>query len=317
MTTVQLLSTDHVAPRRRRDWLCEVIGREYARVDIACHSSDRLFNEMTIYSGQDVRLSSIRSGPIVIEKLRRPSLPDRHDVYLAAMLLTGDYFLEQDGKQISLRPGEMTIYDATRPHRIVCPGDFSKLIVAFPRAMLQERFPGVEKCCARRVGTETGIGSLTTGNIRSFSAEAGALAPEAFDAVSEHCADLVALALADLSGETSAANPGRAATLRRVKRFVESRLHNPELDTAMVSQGVGLSARYVNALFEKEGASLMRHVWGRRLDNCRRDLTSASCAGEPIGQIAFRWGFNDLSHFSRAFKNRFGCSPRELRALAE
>ncbi|MDD5581131.1 MAG: AraC family transcriptional regulator [Methylobacter sp.] len=29
--------------------------------------------------------------------------------------------------------------------------------------------------------------------------------------------------------------------------------------------------------------------------------------------MAFRWGFNDSAHFSRVFKQQFGCSPREFR----
>jgi AraC-like DNA-binding protein len=36
-----------------------------------------------------------------------------------------------------------------------------------------------------------------------------------------------------------------------------------------------------------------------------------------VTDIAFSWGFNDAAHFSRAFRARFGCSPRALRAQAD
>ena len=32
-----------------------------------------------------------------------------------------------------------------------------------------------------------------------------------------------------------------------------------------------------------------------------------------ISDVAFRWGFNDAGHFSRAFKDQFGVTPREYR----
>jgi len=33
-----------------------------------------------------------------------------------------------------------------------------------------------------------------------------------------------------------------------------------------------------------------------------------------VSEIAFGLGFNDAAHFSRAFRVRFGASPREWRA---
>jgi AraC-like DNA-binding protein len=102
-------------------------------------------------------------------------------------------------------------------------------------------------------------------------------------------------------------------TLRRLEQFVERNLRDPEFDAAAVSRGVGLSSRYVNDLFNDEGSSLMRYVWTRRLENCRKDLRSPARAGHRISDIAYGWGFNDLSHFSRSFKQSFGASPREYR----
>jgi AraC-like DNA-binding protein len=35
-----------------------------------------------------------------------------------------------------------------------------------------------------------------------------------------------------------------------------------------------------------------------------------------VSAIAFDAGFNDLSHFNRAFRQRFGVTPSEIKAAA-
>jgi AraC-like DNA-binding protein len=52
------------------------------------------------------------------------------------------------------------------------------------------------------------------------------------------------------------------------------------------------------------------------LEECRRDLakpTARSATVAAIAAIARRWGFPDPTHFSRAFKDAYGVSPRQWR----
>jgi AraC family transcriptional activator of tynA and feaB len=312
MTKAQIFSTEDIPIRQRCEWLREVIGREYANVDITPPKEDRLFNEMMIYHSKELRLSSIRSNSICIERLPKEPTQNSHDAYFAVVLLSGEYLLEQDGREAVLRPGEMAIYDATRPHRIFCPGKFSKLIVSIPRATLRERFAGVEYCTATRVPAEAGIASVTTKFIRSFARHANELSAREFSALSGQCTDLLTLALAAPRGPF-APSRSRAMALSRVKDFVEQSLQDPKMDAATVARGVGMSSRYINDLFNDEGGSLMRYVWKRRLEKCRKDLLSEAGKGRSISEIAFRWGFNDLSHFSRSFRQTHGCAPRDYR----
>jgi AraC-like DNA-binding protein len=46
----------------------------------------------------------------------------------------------------------------------------------------------------------------------------------------------------------------------------------------------------------------------------RADLCDPALRNRTISDIAFSWGFVDASHFSRAFKARFGCTARDVRA---
>lgn len=313
MTQGMVLSTEGLPIRQRCEWLREVIGREYANVAITPPADGRLFNEMTIYPWKDMRLSSIRSNAIAIERLPEEPSEVSQDAYFAVVLLSGDYFLEQDGREAALRPGDMTIYDATRPHRIVCPGRFSKLIISIPRSKLKERVAGVEHCSALRLAGDRGVGAVTAGLIRSCAEQADELSSSQFGALSETCFDLLALALTATRPVNAAASRSRSASMARIRAFVEQNLCDPRLDAAMVAGGVGMSTRYVNDILADEGVSLMRHVWMRRLEKCRRELASPVSGGRSITDIAFAFGFNDPSHFSRSFKQSFGCSPRDYR----
>lgn len=308
-----VLSTDDLPVRRRHEWLREVIGREYADVEITPAQDERLFNEMTIYPWRDLRLSAIRSNAIAIERLPKEPTKIDQDAYLAVVLLSGEYFLQQDGREAALRPGDMAIYDATRPHRIFCPGRFSKLIVSIPRSKLRERLAGVERCSALPIAGDRGVGAVTASLIRSCAEQAHELSSEQFAALSEHCFDLLTLALAAARPASAATSRSRAASMTRIKDFIERNLGDPRLDAAAVSRAVGISPRYINDILGDEGLSLMRYVWMRRLEQCRRELRSPASMGRSITDIAFAWGFNDLSHFSRTFKQSFGRSPRDWR----
>lgn len=303
------LSTARIAPRERAAWLREVIGREYARVEISPPADDGLFNDMTILPYQGFRLSRVVSNGIGIERRDRDVDHVSHDEYFAVLLLSGQYRLEQGGREVFLGPGDMALYDATRPHRIECPGHFSKLIFSVPRTSLRDRLGGAESLVAKRLSGRDGVGAVASDFLRSLVRRHALLSDDARASLSHQALDLLALALSALE-PPAAPSRSRDGARARIKDFIERRLDDPALDAAAIAAGVGLSPRYVGELMQDEGTSPMRYVLGRRLERCRLDISRRPQTGRTISDIAFRWGFNDLSHFSRAFKARFGHSPR-------
>lgn len=46
---------------------------------------------------------------------------------------------------------------------------------------------------------------------------------------------------------------------------------------------------------------------------CRRSLERSDLNGMSVTDIAFGWGFNDSSHFTRLFKAAYGVTPKAWR----
>jgi AraC family transcriptional regulator, positive regulator of tynA and feaB len=88
------------------------------------------------------------------------------------------------------------------------------------------------------------------------------------------------------------------------------------IKTRFVALGLKLSPRYINKLFEAENTSLGRYIWQRRLERCAATLRDRAFAPRSVSSIALANGFNDLSHFSRAFRLNFGESPTRFRQAA-
>jgi AraC family transcriptional regulator, positive regulator of tynA and feaB len=221
--------------------------------------------------------------------------------------------LRQDGREAYLRPGDLALYDAARPHRIDCPGAFEKLIVSIPRSLLRERLFDVEHCTALPVSAGRGIAAVTSDFIRDCARQSSALGLRDFSALAEHSLDLLTRTFAAVRPQRHAMARGRQTALATVKVHIEQNLHDSTLQAVSIAAIVGLSVRYINELFHAESMSLMRYVWERRLERCRQLLLAPAASGANISDIAYRCGFSDPAHFSRAFKQRFGCSPRAYR----
>jgi AraC-like DNA-binding protein len=103
----------------------------------------------------------------------------------------------------------------------------------------------------------------------------------------------------------------RAGRLTQAKRYIDRHLANPDLSPASVAAALGISVRTLHLLFEPSGSSFARYVLRRRLDECRAALLASPT--RPVTDIAFAWGFNNLSSFYRAFQAAFATSPGDLR----
>ena len=101
-------------------------------------------------------------------------------------------------------------------------------------------------------------------------------------------------------------------TARTARDYIKAHLGRRLMldDIALASR---VSVRTLQDSFRQEfGQTPTDYILNTRLDRVKADLLA-----EPhlsITAIAQRWGFTHLSDFSRRYRHRFGCSPRQSRS---
>ena len=104
--------------------------------------------------------------------------------------------------------------------------------------------------------------------------------------------------------------------LHRIKAYLRQHLRQADMSVGEVARALGLSVSHVHRVFAHEGCSVSEWLWAERLQGAAAELGGPALAHRTVGEIALAWGFNDLSHFSRVFKKRFGLAPKAWRAQA-
>ena len=102
--------------------------------------------------------------------------------------------------------------------------------------------------------------------------------------------------------------------LGEILDHINRNLCDPALTPTAVARTFGISVRYLHKLFAPSGMTFGAYVVMRRVDRVRDALVSGSAPTRKIAELARSWGFRDISAFNRAFRKRFGCAPRQLRA---
>ena len=222
----------------------------------------------------------------------------------------------QGDREVSLSRGQVGIVDSDRELKLLHDRGPALEVASFwvPSRALRDRLPPSFDFEAERISDDPHVGHLIVEAARSLNS--GALRMTEQDGVRlfDVLLDLVALSLSRRSRKQTVEAPCFAdATALALRRTVQERLREQGLTVAAIASTVGISERYVHKLFERSGTTFSHYVMERRLDGAAADLKDPELAGREIGSIAFDWGFSDLSHFTKRFKQRFGCRPRDWR----
>jgi len=309
--TVRYDTSSEPAHRRLALWqdiVCDVF------VQLDCRSDRADFHGAVAQSNLgELSLTRVASSRQRVFRTQSRIARAREDYLLFAFGTDGVGGVVQDGRETLIRPGAFAFYDTTRPYELSFDADFVQTILQVPRKTALARFGAIEDLTAIAFGADQPLHRLASDFITRLPQVIDSVEPSVAMRLSAQALDLVALAIAP-SATRPHASSYSAALLYRLKAHIHAHLGDPHLSLSGTAAALSMSSRHVNNLLAAQGESFGRYVLARRLEQCRRNLADPSLAHRQIAEIAYAWGFNDQSHFSRAFRQRFGLSPREFRA---
>jgi AraC-like DNA-binding protein len=156
--------------------------------------------------------------------------------------------------------------------------------------------------------------NLLKGYITLLSQDEPVRSPAFAHKVGQHLIELVAFALnPPRDMEANIAGTLREVRLAAVQAHILSHLGEVRLSAKTVAQHHGVSVRHIHRLFAQTGKTFSEFVLEERLKRVYRLLTDPALRAKRISGIAAEAGFGDLSTFNRAFRQRFGDTPRGVR----
>jgi AraC-like DNA-binding protein len=309
-------STDAIPADDRLAIWCEVIGRQYMRLDIEPEDGADLRAEIAVHHRPSLQVAVLRATPMRYVRTRVHAQMNDTDFTFARAARGG--FTFTDGREdAAFAAGDAALLPNNGTGTIAVAHGDPIMTMRVNGAMLRAAVPDIEGRLVNRLHADNALLRLAVGYLDSVL-RCEALDPALAHLAHSHVVDLLALGL-DPTGDTrERARHGAlpAARLAALRADAVAHLAAPGLSPESVARRQGVSKRYLHRLFEQSGTSFSAFVTEQRLKRAIKLLLDPACAAMRIGEVARSVGFGDLTTFNRAFRQRFGAAPSELRAQA-
>ena len=277
MTACTVVTTDLVAPRERAPAWREWIWKHFGGLESDLYGDTEFDGHMASVNAGDVILTKLEANRHRVVRTQNMARASDAGYLKIVAPMRGRAGVEQLGRQAWVSPGAWTIYDTTGCYAVDSPERVEHLIVMLPKAQLMERGLRLDTLMARCVGGASGISRVALATMRSTYQELPHMSADAAHGAGELIAQLVRLSLIELSGQQTVLTQ-REILKDRIRGYIALNLRDPALSVEHIAHALHCSKRHLHN--------------------------------------ALSWGFNNLSHFSRVFREHTGCSPSEFRLAA-
>lgn len=306
-------STFDVPVERKAAYWASISREMLALVDISPKYPDHF----------DGRLNRLSLGPIMLTDVFCSAVRVRHTRQHISEMSKASYTLFmplQSGFELSfgrkrnvrIGSGELCLVDQAQPYDLTHGDAVHTLFLDFPRRYLESALPDAKRVVGQVMRTDRATSRMLASFLRMLHSEVTRDDAEEFPYPFYQCLlNLVAGVCAPHLDTPK--GRGIRSRAKAFRALIEASLTNPELRQADIARHFKVSTRYVRAALREEGIGFSSYVLNRRLELSKQLLTDPESRSATITDISFRAGFNNASHFGRAFKQRYGVSPRAYR----
>ncbi len=309
-----LLSSDAFDERDRFDAWREELMLRVIRVDVDVPDRRNFHTRLRVLNLSNVAIIERRSTPSLVKRTV-DMVRDGDDALVFSLPWRNLIEVQARTQQARVRPGEALITSLNEVNSLSAPGGVRGVSLRIGRLAARSLAPDAERNLNRPIPLDRSAFAILSAYLVSLLSSPRGLSHSVAWLADLQVRELLAH-IFEPSGDFARAEAYggiKAARLQAVVRHIAIRLADPDLSAASVGRGLHLSERYVQQLMEGAGHSFSAYVRELRLKRARQMLRDPANAHLRISDIAATAGFNDLSHFNRAFRSSFGETPTDAR----
>ncbi|WP_414902385.1 helix-turn-helix domain-containing protein [Sphingomonas flavalba] len=267
-------------------------------------------------------IETIHRGDLLVSHISADAQRVRHvegdtetlERFFLNVQLEGTGAVHSDRGETRISVGECVLVDPNESYVLEFESRFRQLCIQLPDWWLRER---LRMAPAQVIGIPI-----------SMQREGGAVLRAALEAIIDLPGDEAGAGfeLVELFGDAMArilrmtaqteqrqpVKPTEQAFFARLRQFVGENFRDETVTPVMAAQALGCSVRYVHKTCNSNATTFGRLLMDTRLQAAARALTTAS-SRDRISNVGYNSGFSDASHFSRAFRLKFGVSPKHYK----
>lgn len=303
MTEVQTWSTDLLPEKLRFEAWAEKMRALHMDWDLSSPVEDTYAARIRYRGTGSLKLADVRCAAFGGQHSPSVNTPDVMGIQLQ---LSGQLMCTYGDDRFTIKPGDLFVWDSDRGGTFDSDGQHRQVSLLVPMARVPQSITsmlGSSRPLAARPGA--GTLSIAASQIRGIARELDHLSDDAVNRAVNGLLDLIDSAVAPAQ-ETGSGQ--RAEVLAEIQQYILERLDDRQMSVRSIAAAHWISVRTLHLIFSESGTPVARWIRQQRLERCRRDLVGAS-ASTTVTAVAFRWGFSDTAHFSRAFKQAFGVPP--------
>lgn len=305
-------SSSELAPGDRFDAWHSAVSSAFVPLDVSTADPKHFDGYLRAQPLGLVTVTEVGGQAAHVKRSRQAIAAGNPGVYKFALQRSGQCLVRQDENEALLSPGDLVVYDTTRPYDVISREPYSIFVVQVPHEHLGISQDQARALVAQRIPGSSGLGALTSSLLSTLSTQ---LETEEMSPDPRAAAAVLQMVQATLMARLRPAQeiPTRDVVYLEAVRFIDRHLGDSRLSVTTVAQALHVSVRYLQNVFADEGTTVSDWIRNRRLEHCRVELSDPSQRSRPVSAIAARWGYSDASSFTRSFKNAFGATPSEYR----
>lgn len=306
-----MLTTESVPPRQRAEYWEAMVSQEFVPANCVPATGSAFSAQIRTLDLDALQLCDVRSHGTDVLRTASHISRTHADYFLVSLQVEGTGRLSQAGRAAVLNPGDMALYDTSREYELRFAAAQRQLVLRIPRADLMARARGAESLVGIRIPQDVPAARLAADLAHSIAALQSLPSSQVTVSVASTLIDLIIDGLGTVQRQGSA----RTAAVRLIDahRVAQRYLADPSFSVAAWAHAMRISERYLRLLFTASSQSPVQYLWEQRIERAAEQLRCSGILARTITEIALGCGFSDSAHFSRAFRARYGKTPRDYR----